>query len=116
MAAGAGGRLSPTPSAIMVPWLKPTSASDRAGRLCRLSSASRKASSAGLACLTPRTSSLASRKGRLKHRPPAPPPPSSPPAGGGGGPRADAREIHRSARGGGGGVKRQTLRLRLTPL
>ena len=60
-------RFSPTPSASMVPWLKPTSASARGPRLCRFSSASRKASSAGAAWLMPRTSSPGSRKVRLNH-------------------------------------------------
>ena len=47
MAAGATARRKPTCSAIMVPWLKPTSASADGGRLRRASSASRKALSVG---------------------------------------------------------------------
>src|SRR2546421_171404 len=62
MANGAVARRSPTCSAIMVPWLNPTSASADAGRLRRLSSPSRNVSSTGAALLQPSHRSLGSRK------------------------------------------------------
>ena len=61
MAAGGMARRRPTCSAIMVPWLNPTSASADGGSLRRCSSASRNASSAGAAALTPIQRSFGSR-------------------------------------------------------
>ena len=61
------GRRSPTCSAIMVPWLKPTSASAHSGRLWRLSSSSMKRSSTGAALLTPIQRSFGSRKVSENH-------------------------------------------------
>ena len=67
MAAGGTARRSPTCSAIMVPWLKPTSASACGGSLRRASSASRKRSSTGAALLTPSQRSFGVRKVRSNH-------------------------------------------------
>ena len=70
MAAGGAARRSPTCSAIMVPWLKPTSASADGGSFRRASSASRKCSSTGPALLTP-VPALVRRAG--EQRKPLPP-------------------------------------------
>ena len=61
--AGDRRRRRPTCSAIIVPWLKPTSASLSSVRPWLASSASRKASSTGCALLTPSQRSSGSRDG-----------------------------------------------------
>ena len=66
-ATGAAARRSPTCSAIMVPWLKPTSASAVGGRLRRPSSASRKRSRTGAAVLAPVQRSFGSRMASGNH-------------------------------------------------
>jgi hypothetical protein len=61
MAAGGVARRKPTCSAIIVPWLKPTSASAEGGSLRRANSASRNAWSRGPALFTPSHRSFCAR-------------------------------------------------------